>query len=67
MLKSVVVRWSRVVEIEMKLLLCYVYKSMTLLSKIWEACFAETGKVVWRPGAVAGPILPAWIDELIVY
>jgi hypothetical protein len=35
---------------------------MTLLSKIWDMCFAGFGKVIWK-AAAAGPILPV----LVVY
>jgi hypothetical protein len=66
MLRSVWVRLNRAVEIGRARLLSRAYRSMTVLSKIWEMCFAETGKVMARLGAVAGPMLPAWIDESIV-
>jgi hypothetical protein len=46
MLRSVWVRLSRFVEsVEVKLLWS-VDSSMTLLSKIWEMCFAGFGKVI---------------------
>lgn len=58
MLRSVEVRLSRSVEIWRLRLLFRVYTSMTVLSKIWEMCFAGFGKAILRLEAVAGPTLP---------